>query len=287
MLCAGLGTRLAPLTDTIPKPLLPIRGRTVLERTLDRLERVGCEAVALNLHHLGPAIRETIGPRHGTMAIEYSEEAEILGTLGALAALRGFVAEADFIFLINGDSVCRWPLEELLQLHIARRPRATLLLNRARPAAPASTPAGAAWRSSSRPTPRSTRATAAARSSTSTVRWSGSTPPSPAPPASNVGVGFTIPINLARTVAISLIETGVAKRGWLGVRGIVVSSDSLKREGIRSPGGFLLRARGKGLAGPARRPAGEHDRREGGRAAASRRSTSSTRDWRRRGRPAR
>jgi len=58
---------------------------------------------------------------------------------------------------------------------------------------------------------------------------------------SNVGVGFTIPINLARTVAISLIETGVAKRGWLGVRGVVVSSDTLKREGIESPGGFLIR----------------------------------------------
>jgi serine protease Do len=58
----------------------------------------------------------------------------------------------------------------------------------------------------------------------------------------NVGVGFTIPINLARTVAISLIETGVAKRGWLGVRGLVVSSDALKRQGIQSPGGFLLQA---------------------------------------------
>jgi serine protease Do len=58
----------------------------------------------------------------------------------------------------------------------------------------------------------------------------------------NVGVGFTIPINLARTVAVSLIESGVAKRGWLGVSGVVVSSDALKREGISSPGGFLIRA---------------------------------------------
>jgi len=58
---------------------------------------------------------------------------------------------------------------------------------------------------------------------------------------SNVGVGFTIPINLARTVAVSLIETGVAKRGWLGVNGVVVNTDALKREGIESPGGFLIR----------------------------------------------
>ncbi len=59
---------------------------------------------------------------------------------------------------------------------------------------------------------------------------------------SNVGVGFTIPINLARTVAVSLIETGVAKRGWLGVHGFVVSNDKLKREGIESPaGGFLIK----------------------------------------------
>jgi serine protease Do len=59
---------------------------------------------------------------------------------------------------------------------------------------------------------------------------------------SNVGVGFTIPINLARTVAVSLIETGVAKRGWLGISGLVVGTDALKREGIESPGGFLIRS---------------------------------------------
>ncbi len=56
----------------------------------------------------------------------------------------------------------------------------------------------------------------------------------------NVGVGFSIPINLARTVAIGLIETGEARRGWLGVHGVVLSAAELERLKIDSPPGFRV-----------------------------------------------
>ncbi|MFW6012258.1 MAG: nucleotidyltransferase family protein, partial [bacterium] len=49
-MAAGRGTRLSPLTDTLPKPLLPVRGVAAAELTLERLARAGCEAIALNLH---------------------------------------------------------------------------------------------------------------------------------------------------------------------------------------------------------------------------------------------
>jgi len=57
---------------------------------------------------------------------------------------------------------------------------------------------------------------------------------------SNAGVGFAVPINLARTVAISLIERGVAKRGWLGVQPVFKRPDELRARGIRAQGGFEI-----------------------------------------------
>ena len=129
ILAAGLGTRLRPLTDEIPKPLLPVAGRPIVARTLDALARAGCEAVAINLHHLGGMIREAIGPSYRGMPIEYFEEREILGTLGALPPMRGFLAPADLVVLANGDSLCRWPVEALVARHRAGNARATLLLS--------------------------------------------------------------------------------------------------------------------------------------------------------------
>lgn len=127
VLAAGFGTRLAPLTDTLPKPLLPVRGRTVAEVTLERLVRAGCEAAALNLHHLGGAVRERLGSSFAGMPLVYSEEEEILGTFGALAPLADFFRGADAVILVNGDSLCRWPLRRLIRRHVKTGAVATLL----------------------------------------------------------------------------------------------------------------------------------------------------------------
>jgi mannose-1-phosphate guanylyltransferase len=139
VLAAGLGLRLRPLTAACPKPLLPVAGATLLATTLDCLVEAGCEAAAINLHHLGGSIRDAFGARFRTMPLTWSEEPELLGTLGALAPLRGFFAAAGTILLLNGDSLCRWPLASLLARHraaAARGARATLLLSaRADPAA--------------------------------------------------------------------------------------------------------------------------------------------------------
>lgn len=130
VLAAGLGRRLRPLTDKVPKPLLPVAGRPILAWTLERLQALGCEAVAINLHHLGEAIRDRFGDRFGDMPLRYSEEPELLGTLGALGPLRQFFAAADLVLVINGDSLCRWPLKRLVRRHQASRAQATLLLAR-------------------------------------------------------------------------------------------------------------------------------------------------------------
>lgn len=130
VLAAGRGERLRPLTDALPKPLLPVAGLPVAGYTLARLAADGCEAAALNLHHLGDAVRDEFGDSFAGMPLTYSEEPELLGTLGALHPLRDFFAEADLVLVINGDSLCRWPIKRLVRRHLASRAAATLLFAR-------------------------------------------------------------------------------------------------------------------------------------------------------------
>lgn len=113
----------------MPKPLLPVRGATVAAVTLDRLRRAGCEAAALNLHHLGGDVRAVFGDGYRGMPLIYSEEPRILGTLGALAPLADFFAGCDAVVLVNGDSLCRWPLRRMLRLHRRTHAAATLLVS--------------------------------------------------------------------------------------------------------------------------------------------------------------
>jgi NDP-sugar pyrophosphorylase family protein len=128
VLAAGLGTRLRPLTDLVPKPLLPVTGVPLLGYTLAQLAALGCEEVAINLHYLGDQIRQRFGTSFAGMRITYSEEPVLLGTLGAFGPLRELFAPADRVLLINGDSLCEWPLRRLLRRHLASGAQATLLL---------------------------------------------------------------------------------------------------------------------------------------------------------------
>lgn len=130
VLAAGFGQRLRPLTETFPKPLLPVAGKPVLVRTLEQLATVGCEAIAVNLHHLGGEIEDRVGGEVAGVPITYSPEEPILGTLGALAPLAEFLAPADLVLLVNGDSLTRWPLKRLVKVHLKSGARATLLASR-------------------------------------------------------------------------------------------------------------------------------------------------------------
>ena len=129
VLAAGLGTRLRPLTHSLPKPLLPVAGVPLLGRTLSELAAAGCEAVAINLHHKGEKISAHFSDRFGEMELVYSWEQELLGTLGAVAPMADFLAPADLVVLVNGDSLCQWPITKLIRQHRRSEARATLLVS--------------------------------------------------------------------------------------------------------------------------------------------------------------
>ena len=130
VLSAGFGQRLRPLTQQMPKPLLPVLGGTVAGRTLASLGRIECERAYLNLHYLSDMVEETFGSEQAGVEIEYSLEREILGTLGALGPIARALSDCEAALMINGDSLCDWPLEALLRQHLKKGALATLLVAR-------------------------------------------------------------------------------------------------------------------------------------------------------------
>ena len=103
VLAAGLGTRMRPLSDVVPKPLMPLWGIPLIGRALQLLEGWGVREVAINLHHRPDAIREHVDRAVAPdFRVRYSYEPEILGTGGALRPLTDFIAGSPF-WLMNAD----------------------------------------------------------------------------------------------------------------------------------------------------------------------------------------
>ena len=85
VLAAGFGTRLKPITDHTPKPLIPVAGRTLLDRCLDRLAEAGVRRAVVNIHWLGAQIREHLKARHDLEIIISDESDRLLETGGGIA----------------------------------------------------------------------------------------------------------------------------------------------------------------------------------------------------------
>jgi NDP-sugar pyrophosphorylase family protein len=128
VLAAGRGTRLAPLTNTTPKPLVPVAGRPLLEHILSLLRAGGIEDVVVNLHHLGHVIEQHLGDgsRFG-LRIRYSWEDPILDTGGGIKRAEPLLAGEPFV-VINGDSLLEIRLREVIDYHRARGGVATMVV---------------------------------------------------------------------------------------------------------------------------------------------------------------
>ncbi|MDF0643280.1 MAG: NDP-sugar synthase [Nitrospira sp.] len=128
ILAAGLGTRLRPLTNTMPKPLLPVGGTPLIVWNLLLLKRHGIRDVIINLHHLAPMIEQALGDgsKYG-MRISYSRERVLLGTGGALKQVEGHF-NGEPILVLNGDTLVEIDLEAVIAFHRARHAAATLVV---------------------------------------------------------------------------------------------------------------------------------------------------------------
>jgi mannose-1-phosphate guanylyltransferase len=126
LLAAGVGSRLRPITDTIPKCMVAIDGQPLLDIWLDAFDRAGVDEVTVNLHHLPDVVRRHIAARTGPPAVRLVFEPELLGSAGTLMANREWV-DADEPFLAcNADNLTDFDLRSLIQAHREHDAIATL-----------------------------------------------------------------------------------------------------------------------------------------------------------------
>ncbi|MEN9465511.1 MAG: hypothetical protein RL217_1692 [Pseudomonadota bacterium] len=115
ILAAGRGKRMAPLTDTCPKPLLIVAGKPLIQHHIERLVRAGVTEIVINHAWLGPMIETALGDgRKFGAHIRYSPEPEGgLETAGGVYQALPLLGDAPFL-LVNGDVWCDWPVEQAL-----------------------------------------------------------------------------------------------------------------------------------------------------------------------------
>jgi len=131
ILCAGRGERLRPLTDTIPKPMIPINNKPVLEYIINLLKKNGIKDIAINTSHLPEKIREYFGDgKKFGVKITYSFEPEMLGTSGALNNFRHFFNTNEPFLVFYGDNITNIDLKKMLEFHKQKNAIATLALRK-------------------------------------------------------------------------------------------------------------------------------------------------------------
>ncbi len=104
ILAAGRGERLRPLTDTLPKPLVTVGGRPIIDRALDRLVDAGVERVVVNVHHHAPALIAHLDAWDGPLEIAISHEETPLETGGGVRHALPLLG-SDPVLVINGDAI--------------------------------------------------------------------------------------------------------------------------------------------------------------------------------------
>jgi NDP-sugar pyrophosphorylase family protein len=130
ILAAGFGTRLRPLTNVMPKPLLPVAGTPLIVWNLLLLRRYRFHDVMINLHYLGPMIQQALGDgSQFGLRLEYSPEPVILGTGGGIKQVEPFFNGEPFLVL-NGDTLFELDLDTVIAFHREREAAATMVLRR-------------------------------------------------------------------------------------------------------------------------------------------------------------
>lgn len=103
ILSAGYGTRLRPLTDRLPKPLMPVLGTPILSHIIRRLQECNVSDIGVNIHHKFEVIEEYLEAKHAKQNITLSFEKDILGVAGGIGGFREYLKGEDLFIVHNGD----------------------------------------------------------------------------------------------------------------------------------------------------------------------------------------
>src|SRR6185437_14132433 len=104
VLAAGLGTRMKPLTDKRPKPLVEVAGRALIDHALDRLAEAGIERAVINVHHFAEQLERHLAARKKPQITISDERGLLLGTGGGILKALPILGDAPF-YLINSDTL--------------------------------------------------------------------------------------------------------------------------------------------------------------------------------------
>ncbi len=128
ILAAGKGTRMSPLTDTMPKALVPVQGVTLLEHTIRYLKYFGITEIVVNIHHHAAQIIDFIKKNKSFgIRIEFSDEtSELLDTGGGLYKARWFFDTNEPFILTSSDVITDLDLNDLINSHMKNNPLVTL-----------------------------------------------------------------------------------------------------------------------------------------------------------------
>jgi mannose-1-phosphate guanylyltransferase len=126
LLAGGHGVRLRPITDKIPKCLVPIQGVPLLSIWLQLCKRIGIDEVLINVHAHAAAVCDFLERNPNGVKVRVVAEPHLLGSAGTLRVNRAWVSSDDFFWIFYADVLNRADFASMLQLHRRRRPAATL-----------------------------------------------------------------------------------------------------------------------------------------------------------------
>ncbi len=117
ILAAGFGSRLRPLTEYMPKPLIPVFGSSMLAVVAANLKRAGIDRIAVNTHYLAEQIGDAVAKLPEADSIELFHEPEILGTGGGVVNAKSLLAEGEFFMIHNSDVLTDMDLAAMIEYH--------------------------------------------------------------------------------------------------------------------------------------------------------------------------
>ncbi|HQG65845.1 MAG TPA: sugar phosphate nucleotidyltransferase, partial [Smithella sp.] len=134
ILGAGLGTRLRPLTENMPKPLLEIDGYPIITYAMGHLRAVGVKRFIVNTHHCAEKYADAFPDNHWQgIPITFRHEPVLLDTAGGIKNIEDLITEDERIIVYNGDIITNMPIELLIRKHFELKTPVTLALRSAGP----------------------------------------------------------------------------------------------------------------------------------------------------------
>ena len=126
LLAAGQGTRLRPITDAIPKCLVPIRGVPMLEIWMDLCRKAGIDEVMVNLHTHVDMVQSWLAHSRNGVRVRMVEEPKLLGSAGTVLANRDWIGSDPYFWILYADVLTNANLKRMLDAHLEQRLAATL-----------------------------------------------------------------------------------------------------------------------------------------------------------------